>query len=117
MNLGTLKETRDENGVISFSGQIRTYSLDLDFRLEGNLNRRNDETSPTHYIIGRGKHGKAFQAGAAWRGKTNAGDSMFTLNFSIPEIWDEEMKFVAFDAKDGSYDIRASRPQEEKKAA
>lgn len=114
MNLGTLKQTTDETtGAICYSGCIRTYSLDLDIRLEFCLNRK-DENSPTHVVIGRGKHGKFFQAGVCWEGKTREGDKrMFSLSLSIPEIGYDNERFVAWENREGGFDIQASKPQEQ----
>lgn len=109
--LGTLYEEYDANGVITVKGRLATYSLNLNFILEANPNRF-DDNSPTHLVMGKGVHGALFQAGIAWRGKTKDGSGMYSLLLSIPEIWKEEQEFVAFSRKDGSFVIQPSKPKE-----
>ena len=110
--LGKLKEEQTEQGQLIMRGYLRTYSLDLEFKLDIKLDRATDKV-PTHDILARGKHGKTFHAGVAWQGKDKNGNTMYTLSFVVPELLDEELRTVAFDAKDGTFEIRVSREKEE----
>lgn len=107
---GKLTEnTRD--GKVFVTGYIATYKIKLDFRLEVNANRADDK-SPTHKIMGRGEHGDWFEAGAAWQGTSNRGERYYSLAFNIPEIWDTEMRYAAWEDGNGGFDIRYSKPKE-----
>lgn len=102
-----------ENNILSVKGYIRTYAVDLEFRLEVRPNVR-DEKSPSHDIIARGKHGKGFNAGVAWQGSNKkTGERMYTLAVNVPELFKDEMKLVAWDAKDGTFDIVYSKEKEQ----
>ena len=84
----------------------------LTFKLTPNKNIR-DERSPTHMIVGRGRHGQDFYAGAAWNGATRENKPFFAMKFDIPELFgDEPQEYVAFRDDDGKFSIKASKPQE-----
>lgn len=117
MNVGTLTQLRDEQtGTPYLKGEICTYSLDLPMKLVATPSRQTEE-SPTHNVIGKGKHGKEFQAGVAWQGKTKDGDTYYSLSLSIPELKMNDQRFVAFDGRDGTFHVKVSTPEQEKKAA
>lgn len=116
MSLGKLKETVLE-GRRSIVGYLATYLLYLDFNLEP-VDRRQSDKSPTHNIIARGKHGGAFCAGKAWEGRTrDQSERMYSLKFSVPEIWGEEFDVMAWDDRNGGFDLVPSRKEDQAVAA
>lgn len=115
MNVGTLKEnTNQETGQLFISGHISTYKMHMPIRLEMVTNRMTND-SPTHVVLGKGVHGQYFQAGVAWQGETKQLERMFTISMTIPDLEMHDVRYVAFKQKDGSFDIRVSKPVEEQK--
>lgn len=109
MALGTLLETQD-----GITGDIRTYSMCETFELLPN-ETRTKANSPTHTIVMTGRHGKKFDAGAAWYQRHENVGNYFSLSFSVPELFDGEFRCAAFgDGKgQGGYNIVKDRPTEQ----
>ena len=99
-----------------FIGEVRTYSMALDFQLEPIENRRS-EKSPSYKIVARSPKGHYFDAGVCWEmeiGRGNsAGQKMFTLTFDDPAFGDKPINFTAFPYGLDTWDMNLSRAKPE----
>jgi len=114
--IGTMKETMD-----GISGQIRTYSMNEEFRLVP-VKDRQSQNAPTHTIIMKGRHGHDFDAGVAFSNHSLKVGQYYSLFFSVPELFDGEFRCVAWANRNeqGVFDIAVSKDKErelEKQAA
>lgn len=114
MRLGILNEKQTEGGKKLITGEVSTYAMRLGFQLVENTDKQS-ENSPTHLIYASGKHGGQFHAGMAWAGETREVEPkpMYSLLFAIPELFDGEMRYMAWQETPCKYRIEESKPQEQ----
>ena len=107
--IGQIKKTITD-GIISIVGEISTYSLNTQIRLEPADDRRNDD-SPTHTVLMKSPvHGKYFAAGAAWEGNHAQHGPYFSLKIEVPEISAQPMNLIAGQGREpGTYVIRYAK--------
>ncbi|GEM_PF-1778054 len=112
--LGELTAHKNDQGHIEYKGHVRSYLIDLDFKLDA-IEKRKDEKSPTHNIVARGKHGKGFFAGVAWQGQHAEYGRFFSLSLEVPELFDGVQAMIAGETASGSgiYTIRHSKDKKE----
>ncbi len=116
MKQGKLTEIRNQDNTISITGEIVTYSMNIQFQMTENKEKRDDK-SPTHLVYARGGHGRMFHAGVAWLSSTKDGKPMYSIVFEIEELFEGEKRFCAWETISGTYRIENDKPLDMQKAA
>lgn len=113
MKYGILTEGQSQEGVAFIVGEISTYSMRLKITLVSNPDCQDNDKLPTHNIWATAKHGGQFHAGVAWLGTTLKGDPMYSMAIAVPELFDGELRLMAWSEGGGQYRIEESKPQKE----
>jgi len=86
--IGDMRQhTDDEAG--KFDGSLSTLGLSIQFEL-GPAKKSNNPNHPSHYVLAKGRGGRAVQIGSAWlrtstRGE-NAGSKFFSITLDDPSM-------------------------------
>lgn len=97
-------------------GSITTLQFNLEFRLQENSYKRNNQNAPDYLIMAKGHNDSFVQIGSAWLKKANhSTEEFFSMTFDDPSF-PNSLNVSAFPNNDGSYNIVWKRRREQKAA-